>query len=166
MVTVLYYFCVVNALYGDSVGPDGFHYQSYIYLVAPIQVALLNPIGFFCMEYSLQKTKNVRSKSTVSFRALLTKTLWNLIINPVVNMTILGLLINLIVSRAVHGGDSDYDTNRNLKDWIKKFLTLLGNAYNACALLYLGICMVGKLKDFNGLLVLKSMLLCSAKMLV
>ena len=81
-------------------------------------------------------------------------------------MTILGLLINLIVSRAVHGGDSDYDTNSNLKDWIKKFLTLLGNAYNACALLYLGICMVGKLKDFNGLLVLKSVLLCSAKMLV
>ena len=159
-------FCVVNALYGDSVGPDGFYYQSYIYLIAPIQVALLNPIGFFCMEYSLQKAKNARSKSAVSFRTMLTKTLWNLIINPVVNMTILGLLINLIVSKAMHGDDSDYDTNRNLKDWIKKFLTLLGNAYNACALLYLGICMVGKLKDFNGLLVLKSVLLCSAKMLV
>ena len=133
-------------------------------MVAPIQVALLNPIGFFCMEYTLQKAKNVRSRSSVSIRALLTKTIWNLIINPVINMTVLGLIINLIVSQGIHGGDSDYDTNSNLKDWIKKFLTLLGNAYNACALLYLGICMVGKLKDFNGLLVLKSVLLCSAKM--
>ena len=116
------------------------------------------------MEYSLQKAKDAQSKSTVSFRKLVTKTLWNLIINPVINMTIIGLLINLIVSKAIHGGDSDYDTNRNLKDWIKKFLTLLGNAYNACALLYLGICMVGKLKGFNGLLVLKLLLLCSTKM--
>ena len=130
-----------------------------MYLLAPIQLALLNPIGFFCMEYSLQRAKN-----TVSFRRLLSKTLWNLIINPVVNMTIIGLLINLIISKAIHGGDSDYDANRNLKDWIKKFLTLLGNSYNACALLYLGICMVGKLKGFNGLLALKLLLLCSTKM--
>ena len=150
---------VVNAVYGDSVGPGGFYYQSYVYLLAPIQLGLLNPIGFFCMEYSLQKAKN-----TVSFRRLLSKTLWSLIINPVVNMTIIGLLINLVISKAVHGGDSDYDTSRNLKDWIKKFLTLLGNAFDSCALLYLGIRMVGKLKSFNGLLALKLLLLCSTKM--
>ena len=115
------------------------------------------------MEYSLQKSK---SKSEISIKVLLTKTLWNLIINPVVNMTILGLVINLLISKAVHGGDSDYNSNNNLKDWIKQFLILLGNAYDACALLYLGISMVGKLKDFNGILVLKSLLLCSAKLLV
>ena len=155
----LFFLDVVNALYGDSVGPGGFYYQSYMYLLAPIQLGVLNPIGFFCLEYSLQK-----AKSTVSFRRLLTKTLWNLIINPLVNMIIIGLLINLIISKAIHGGDSDYDTNRNLKDWIKKFLTLLGNAFNACSLLYLGMCMVGKLKSFNGLLVLKLLLLCSTKM--
>ena len=164
MTTNCFFLNVVNALYGDRVGPGGFNYQSYIYLVAPIQVALLNPIGFFYMEYSLQKAKNVQSKTTVSFRRLLTKTFWNLIINPVINMTIIGLFINLIISKAIHGDDSDYDANRNLKDWIKKFLTLLGNAYNACALLYLGIRMVGKLKSFNGLLVMKLLLLCSTKM--
>lgn len=159
-------FCTVDALYGNSVGPGGFHYQSYIYLIAPIQVGMLNPIGFFCMEYALQKANNVQSKSTVSIKHLLLKTLWNIIINPVVNMTMLGIVINLIVALAIHGGDRDYDSDDNLKDWIKKFLTLLGNAYNACALLYLGLCMVGKLKDFNGILVLKSVLLCCAKMLV
>ena len=164
--TELFFLHVVNALYGNSVGPGGFYYQSYIYLMAPIQVGILNPIGFFCLEYSLQKAKSVESKSTLSVRALFTKTLWNLILNPIINMTLLGIVINLIVSKAIHGGDSDYDTNRNLKGWIKDFLTLLGDAYDACALLYLGICMVGKLKDFNGILVLKSVLLCSAKMLV
>ena len=81
-------------------------------------------------------------------------------------MTLLGIVINLIVSKAIHGGDSDYDTNRNLNGWIKDFLSLLGDAYDACALLYLGIRMVGKLEAFNGILVLKSVLLCSAKMLV
>ena len=164
--TELFFLHVVNALYGNSVGPGGFYYQSYIYLMAPIQVGILNPIGFFCLEYSLQKAKSVESKSILSVRALFTKTLWNLIINPMINMTLLGIVINLIISKAIHGSDSDYDTNRNLKGWIKGFLSLLGDAYDACALLYLGIRMVGKLKDFNGILVLKSVLLCSAKMLV
>ena len=155
----------MNALYGDNVGPGGFYYKSYIYLIAPIQVGLLNPIGFFCMEYALQKSKNKGSRSGISIKTLLTKTLWGLITNPIVNMTLLGLIINLIISKAIHEGDSDYNPSNNLKSWIEDFLTLLGNAYSACALLYLGICMVGKLKDFNGLLVLKSLLLCCAKML-
>jgi len=81
-------------------------------------------------------------------------------------MTLLGITINLVMSKMIHGGDSDYDSSENLKNWMKEFLTLLSNAYSACALLYLGICMVGKLNDFNGLLVLKSFLLCAAKMLV
>jgi len=153
-------------LYGNSVGPDGFHYLSYIYLIAPIQVGLLNPIGFFCMEYSFQKSKNKGTESSISLRSLLFKSLWGLISNPIINMTLLGITINLVMSKMIHGGDSDYDSSDNLKNWMKEFLTLLGNAYSACALLYLGICMVGKLNDFNGLLVLKSFLLCAAKMLV
>ncbi|XP_065897490.1 lysosomal cholesterol signaling protein-like isoform X2 [Dysidea avara] len=157
---------ILSALYGNSVGPGGFHYLSYIYLIAPIQVGLLNPIGFFCMEYALQKSKKKRTQSSISIRTLLFKTFWGLISNPIINMTLLGIAINVVVSKIVHGGDSDYESSRNLKDWMKQFLTLLGDAYSACALLYLGICMVGKLNDFNGLLVLKSSLLCAAKMIL
>ena len=159
-------FFIVNALYGDKVGPGGFHYQSYIYLISPLQSGLLNSIAFFCVEYTNEKAKCMQSKSRMSITTLLGRAVWNLIINPVVNMMALGIVINLIVSEGIHGGDSDYDPNNNLKDWIKKFLSLLGEAYYTCALLYLGICMVGKLKDFNGILVLKSLLLCSAKLLV
>ncbi|XP_065897494.1 lysosomal cholesterol signaling protein-like isoform X2 [Dysidea avara] len=157
---------ILSALYGNSVGPGGFHYLSYIYLIAPIQVGLLNPIGFFCMEYALQKSKNKETNSSVSIRALLFKTFWGLISNPIINMTLLGIAINVVMSKMVHGGDSDYESSHNLKDWMKQFLTLLGDAYSACALLYLGICMVGKLNDFNGLLVLKSSLLCATKMIL
>ena len=156
----------MSALYGSSVGPGGFHYLSYVYLIAPIQVGFLNPIGFFCLEYALQKSKNKGTQSSVSLRSLLYKTVRGLILTPLVNMTLLGIVINLVISKIIHGGDSDYNSSHNLKDWMKEFLTLLGNAFSACALLYLGICMVGKLNNFNGLLVLKSLLLCGAKMLV
>ena len=157
----------VSAIYGDSVGPDGFHYLSYIYLITPIQLGLLNPIGFFCMEYALQKTTHSSSsQSSFSWKSLLYKTSQNLIINPVFNMTVLGIVINVVVSKIIHGNDSDYNSEDNLKKWMKEFLTLLGNAFSASALLYLGICMSGKLKQFNGILVLKSLLLCCVKTLV
>ena len=168
----VYVFCFfylhsVSAIYGDSVGPDGFQYMSYIYLIVPIQLGILNLIGFFCLEYSLQKNTHTNpQQSSISWRTLLYKTSWNLIINPIFNMTILGIMINLIVSKAIHGGDSNYDPEDNLKKWMKQFLTLVGNAYNACALLYIGINMNGKLKNFNGMLVLKSLLLCIVKMSV
>jgi len=155
----------VSALYGDSVGPDGFQYLSYVYLIAPIQLGLLNPIGFFCLEYAHQKvTHNNPQQSSVSWKTLLYKTSWNLIINPIFNMTVLGILINLIVSKVIHGGDSNYDSEDNLKKWMKQFLTLLGDAFDASALLYLGISTSGKLKGFSGMLVLKSLLLCLVKM--
>ena len=156
----------MSALYGNSVGPGGFYYLSYVYLIAPIQVGLLNPIGFFCLEYALQKSKNKETQSSFSLRTMLYKTVWGVISNPIINMTLLGIVINLVMSKMIHGGDGDYNSSHNLKDWMKEFLTLLGNAFSACALLYLGICMVGKLNNFNGLLVLKSLLLCGAKMLV
>ena len=156
----------VTAIYGDSVGPDGFDYISYIYLVSPIQLMILDPIAFFCMEYALQKSTHNNPQSSVSWKALLFKTLWNLIINPIFNMTVLGITINLIVSKAIHGGDNNYDSDDNLKKWMKQFLTLLGKAFDASALLYLGISMCGKLKNFNGILILKSLLLCFVKLLV
>ena len=81
-------------------------------------------------------------------------------------MTVLGIMINLIVSKAIHGGDSNYDPEDNLKKWMKQFLTLLGSAYYATALLYLGISMYGKMKSLNVVLMLKLLLLCFVKLLV
>jgi len=157
----------VSAIYGDSVGPGGFDYISYIYLITPIQLVILDPIGFFCLEYAHQKaTHNNAQQSSVSWKTLLYKTSWNLIINPIFNMTVLGIAINLIVSKVIHGGDSNYDSKDNLKKWIKQFLTLLGDAFNASALLYLGMNTSGKLKTFNLVLMLKSLLLCFIKLLV
>ena len=159
-------FYIVSALYGDSVGPGGFHYISYIYLITPIQHGLINPIGYFCMEYALQKSTHNNPQSSVSWKALLYKTLWNLMINPIFNMTVLGIAINLIMSKVIHGDDNNYDPDDNLKKWMKQFLTLLGNAYYASALIYLGISMYGKLNRLTVVLVLKLLLLCFVKLLV
>ena len=43
----------VKALYG-STGSGTFDYVSYIYILAPISLVIINPIGFVLMEYSKQ----------------------------------------------------------------------------------------------------------------
>ena len=50
----------VQALYGSSSTVLGdFNYVSYIYLLAPISLAIVNPIGFFMMEYHKQSSRYV-----------------------------------------------------------------------------------------------------------
>ena len=166
--TYIISFCThaVSALYGDSVGPDGFNYISYIFLITPLQNAILNPIGIFCMEYALQKATHKGRHLSVSWKTLLCKTVWNVIVNPIFNMTMLGIVINVVVSKAIHGNDSDYNSEDNLKKWMKQFLALLGSAYYALALIYIGICMCGKMKSLNVVITLKILLLCFVKLSV
>ena len=48
----------VQALYGSPSGSLGnFNYVSYIYLLAPISLIIINPIGFFMMEYHKQSSR-------------------------------------------------------------------------------------------------------------
>jgi len=44
---------VVQALYGTS-SSEGFDYVSYIYLLAPVSLGIINPIGFTFMEFQKQ----------------------------------------------------------------------------------------------------------------
>ena len=56
----------VQALYGTS-SSEGFNYVSYIYLLAPVSLAIINPIGFTCMEFQKQlssKTMSIRQVSS------------------------------------------------------------------------------------------------------
>ena len=57
---------VVQALYGSSTSGEGFNYVSYIYLLAPVSLGIINPIGFAFMEFQKQissKSLNVRQVS-------------------------------------------------------------------------------------------------------
>ena len=48
----------VKALYPVATSPNQFDYISYIYLLAPVSLAIINPIGFTFMELN----KNLSSK--------------------------------------------------------------------------------------------------------
>ena len=41
----------VQALYGSTYEPGQFNYASYMYLLAPISLVIINPIAFLMMEY-------------------------------------------------------------------------------------------------------------------
>ncbi|CAI8038773.1 Integral membrane protein GPR155, partial [Geodia barretti] len=150
---------IVQALYGPVSEGDQFNYASYMYLLAPISLVIINPVGFLMMEYWKQS-----HKKPISFRyvpKLLFNTLKGVVLNPIVFMTATGIVYNLVVHFGVfHGRES---SQRNIPHWLGGFLTTLGNAYAACALLQIGIFMVGKVKKTTGMLIIISALLIFAK---
>lgn len=79
------------ALYNKT-HPD---YVSYLYLLAPVSLVILNPFGFVLMEIgkheSLPSTENGRRKL-----AMATNIMYSIITNPVVLMTVLGMVANFI----------------------------------------------------------------------
>ncbi len=54
----------VTAVYGESTGMgDMFDYTSYIYLLAIVSLAMINPIGFVLMEYNKQSRDSNKKMS-------------------------------------------------------------------------------------------------------
>ena len=101
-----------------------------LYLVAPISLLILNPIGFILLELGRgEKEKGILS----TFRSVT----WGLITNPVVTMTLLGVLGNFAFSSSP-------------PPTITKFLSALGAAFTALAPFSLGLSMVGKLGNIKG----------------
>ena len=129
----------VNFLFSDfgmglpilsSIFGPGHPLVGLLYLVAPISLLLLNPIGFILLEVGRgDKEKDVLS----TIRSVI----WGLITNPVVTMTLLGVLGNFAFSS-------------NPPATITKFLSALGAAFTALAPFSLGLSMVGKLGNMKG----------------
>ena len=82
-------------------------------------------------------------------------------LNPVMFMTALGVIYNVVVHFGIFRGKES--SERNIPHWLGGFLSTLGGAYAACALLQIGIFMVGKLKKITGMLIIISSLLIFAK---
>ncbi len=54
----------VTAVYGKSTGmSDVFDYTSYIYLLAIVSLAIINPLGFVLMEYHKQSKDSDKKMS-------------------------------------------------------------------------------------------------------
>ncbi|CAH1994415.1 unnamed protein product [Acanthoscelides obtectus] len=137
---------IVAALYKNT-HPE---YATYLYLMAPISLAILNPVSFVLMEAGklrgrrnsaelllndgeLSNASNLH-KQRCRLAISVTKSIF---MNPIICMTILGVLGNLIFKHHV-------------PVYLGGTLQVLGSAFSASALFLLGLRMVGKVHKLRG----------------
>ncbi|XP_061827584.1 lysosomal cholesterol signaling protein [Nerophis lumbriciformis] len=139
-------FPIVKALY-QSTYPE---YLQYIYLVAPVSLMLLNPIGFaFC---EVQKWKNQGDHQQGKL-LIVGQVALQVLKNPIVFMVIIGIAAHFVLRQTIPSFMSD-------------FVDGLANSFEGAALFYLGLSMVGQLKNLTRSTVVTLILLLTAKLLL
>jgi len=119
---------ILNSLFDeDPIGLKGL-----LFLVAPISLLILNPIGFTLME--LGKNRNDKNEGKITFLLAIVK---GLLTNPIVAMTILGVLGNLAM-----GSQPPF--------FLQVFSKKLGAAFTALAPFSLGLSAAGKVNDIKA----------------
>ncbi|KAH9637151.1 hypothetical protein HF086_016173 [Spodoptera exigua] len=130
---------IINALYQKS-HPE---YALYLYLMAPISLAILNPIAFVLMEINKQReqtpaiTIEGESAWCICSRKLLKQIAKGIAFNPVVVMTVLGIFGNAAFKH-------------QLSIYIEGLLEVFGQSFAATALFLLGLRMVGQIHRLRG----------------
>ncbi|OQR72445.1 integral membrane protein GPR155-like [Tropilaelaps mercedesae] len=125
---------------------------NYLYLIAPIQLVILNPIGFALMEYG-RITDNARpAQCQHNAGSRFRKTLIGIIKNPIIIMTVAGIVANFVFEE-------------RLPLLIDTIVQPLGAAFTACALFLLGQNMVGGFKSMCKYTLLTTTLLVCVKVL-
>lgn len=152
---------IVVALYRKT-HPD---YASYLYLMAPISLVILNPLGLILMELSkrgnsaINRPGNHESiggaelSSRNSKLQVVGAVAKSIMLNPIVLMTALGIVGNLVF-------------NHKLPVALSGILKVLGSAFSATALFLLGIRMVGKVHTLQGAALVVPGILIAVKLLV
>ncbi|CAF0842616.1 unnamed protein product [Adineta ricciae] len=141
---------IIQAVYKQS-HPE---YSRYIYLIAPISLVLLNPIGFILIETQTRLDDQRRHRgSTWSYFQLISTIVGNIARNPVVICTLLGVIFNQIF-------------HQHVPSLIDGVLTPLAQSFTATALFYLGLTMVGRLNRLHARLVLTVFLLSMMKLVI
>ncbi|KAH0952724.1 hypothetical protein HN011_009227 [Eciton burchellii] len=135
---------MIAALYGKT-HPE---YAAYLYLMAPISLAILNPIGFVLLEIGKR-----RMEEQTDCRQMAYSVAKGVLLNPILFMTVLGIIGNFIFSHSV-------------PRLLASILDVLGNAFSASALFLLGLMMVGKVHKLKGTALVIPGILISVKLLV
>ncbi|CAF3391754.1 unnamed protein product [Rotaria socialis] len=142
---------IIDAVYSQS-HPD---YGRYIYLLAPISLVILNPIGLLLIE--IQKRLDDQKKHpniSIWHRCqLIRKIFSNISRNPIVICTLLGVVFNRIF-------------NEHLPNIIEHILTPVAQSFSATALFYLGLTMAGKLRRLHTHLVVTVFALSMIKLIL
>ncbi|CAO2597038.1 Integral membrane protein GPR155 [Lemmus lemmus] len=137
---------IVEALY-QTTYPE---YLQYIYLVAPISLMMLNPIGFIFCE--IQKSKDTQNASQNKVKIVGLGFL-RVLQNPIVFMVFVGIAFNFIL-------------DKKIPVYMENFLDGLANSFSGSALFYLGLTMVGKIKRLKKSAFVVLTVLITAKLLV
>ncbi|KAL7881832.1 hypothetical protein AOLI_G00086810 [Acnodon oligacanthus] len=137
---------IVEALYRNT-HPE---YLQYIYLVAPVSLMVLNPIGFAFCEVQKRRGEHVQHQSKLY----------------VVGVVLLQVLRNPIVFMVVVGIASHFLLGQKIPPFMEEFVDGLANSFGGAALFYLGLTMVGQLRKLTKSTVVALILLITAKLLV
>ncbi|CAH8639201.1 unnamed protein product [Schistosoma rodhaini] len=129
---------------------------SYVYLFAPVQLVVLNPFAYFLLELErvrlasselkplihsedvdTDKRQLIDGKSSNSIRSRgrcqqLTQVMFNVLKNPLIFMTLIGIIFNFILKH-------------QLPVYINGLLSVIADSFGATALFSLGYGMVGKM---------------------
>ncbi|CAH8651381.1 unnamed protein product [Schistosoma rodhaini] len=129
---------------------------SYVYLFAPVQLVVLNPFAYFLLELErvrlasselkplihsedvdIDKGQLIDGKSSNSIRSCgrcqqLTQVMFNVLKNPLIFMTLIGIIFNFILKH-------------QLPVYINGLLSVIADSFGATALFSLGYGMVGKM---------------------
>ncbi|XP_051565247.1 integral membrane protein GPR155-like isoform X2 [Myxocyprinus asiaticus] len=139
-------FPIVKALYRNT-HPE---YLQYIYLVAPVSLMVLNPLGFAFCEVQRWRTGEPHQHSKLHVLGLVVLQVFK---NPIVFMVVIGVISHFLLGQKI-------------PPFMEDFLDGLANSFGGAALFYLGLSMVGQLKKLTRSTVVALILLTTAKLLV
>ncbi|XP_066917308.1 lysosomal cholesterol signaling protein-like isoform X2 [Clytia hemisphaerica] len=113
---------LLQAVFND---PQTKFLVNYVFLTAPISLAILNPIGFALLEYQKAKDYQIESGKKSSIGRIMWTTVKGVITNPLVFMIVFAIIFNFIF-------------HSKLPPVIDGLFTSFSNAFGATALFYLG----------------------------
>ncbi|KAM3863270.1 lysosomal cholesterol signaling protein [Diretmus argenteus] len=137
---------IVDALYRTTY-PE---YVQYIYLVAPVSLMFLNPIGFALCEVQRWRQASQPQRGTLGILGVV---VLQVLKNPIVFMVIVGII-------------SHFALGQRIPAVLSEFIDGLANSFGGAALFYLGLSMVGQLRKLTRDTGVALILLITAKLLV
>ncbi|XP_019875971.2 integral membrane protein GPR155 isoform X2 [Aethina tumida] len=152
---------IVAALYKNT-HPE---YATYLYLMAPISLAILNPISFILMEIGKRRSSDDAEQLLMNDGAItnvshhkrrlkvVVSVAKGIFLNPIILMTILGIVGNVIFKHKI-------------PCYLGSILDALGSAFSASALFLLGLRMVGKVHKLRGATLVVPGILIMVKLIV
>nr|XP_034831203.1 integral membrane protein GPR155 isoform X2 [Maniola hyperantus] len=144
---------IINAIY-EKTHPE---YALYLYLMAPISLAILNPLAFVLMEIHKQRqypqARTPEAQHRLHHLKMFLQLSKGIILNPVLVMTVLGIIGNVAFKH-------------RLSVYIEGLLDVFGQSFSAAALFLLGLRMVGQITRLKGPALLVPCVLIMVKLII